>query len=327
MDYGKAIIDYGKLAEQYGSFLVAIGGVSITVLTLVLAMWHLGPISTQSDWDANNRATLIKALIVATFSSFVGAHLMAETAAFVAAHKPGAGDGARQFLLAGVNIFIAVTVVMFAVMLLATEYKKANQQLFGIRRMSAVVFWAVVGCVLWWMVVSIISRMPPPQRGLLLVPIAIISFVVGRYAGKGNQTYARGWKKNKAERGRQRKKNKNAMAGLRYEYKVQMQRLRKANKDAKELRLKTNRDAMERLLGYTFRSILVFTPLSLVFCSLALAYPSDAKVSFGEALFFVSTITFPAVSLLCVSFLMWPSHRAFQKRRVFKRWKRIAQKT
>jgi hypothetical protein len=34
MDY----VDYQKLAEQYASFLVAVGGISITVLAIVLTL-------------------------------------------------------------------------------------------------------------------------------------------------------------------------------------------------------------------------------------------------------------------------------------------------
>lgn len=171
--------DYGKLAELYGGFLVAIGGVSITVLTLVMSIWHRPASGTlaESEVAIHNRAALIKALIIATFCSFVGAHLMAETAAFVAAHDKG--FGARQFLLAGVNIFVGVTIVMFAVMLLATEYKKENQQLLGIRNMAKWVFGFVVLCVLWWMAVSILLRMPPTNKGWSAVlPFCLVAILM-----------------------------------------------------------------------------------------------------------------------------------------------------
>ena len=195
-------MDYGKLAEQYGSFLVAIGGVSITVLTLVMSIWHLRPdLATLGANEAdvvNNRSALIKSLIIATFCSFVGAHLMAETAAFVSGQPKG--FGARQFLVAGVNIFIAVTIVMFAIMLLTTEYKKENERLLGIRRMSKRVFGVVVVCVLCWMGVSILWRMPPKHWGWSAVlPFCLIAalFVFSNYRWRKKKD-TQEWTKKKA---------------------------------------------------------------------------------------------------------------------------------
>jgi hypothetical protein len=152
-------IAYGKLAEQYGGFLVAVGGVSITVLALVMYIWHED--RAEDKETRHNRSAVIKALIVSTFCSFVGAHLLAETSAFISgAGVPDNGFGARQFLLASVNIFVAVPVVMFAVTVLAIEFRK-KQRLLGLRLLSSGVFTAVVFCVLWWMIVSIFFRMSP----------------------------------------------------------------------------------------------------------------------------------------------------------------------
>jgi hypothetical protein len=166
-------INYGKLAEQYGSFLVAIGGVSITVLALVMYLWHLDKV--EDYLTMHHRSTVIKALIVSTFCSFVGAHLLAETAAFIRGNElHDKGFGARQFLLASVNIFVAVPVVMFAVTVLATEYRK-RQKLLGLRILSSGVFTAAVFCVLWWMIVSIFFRMPPPNKALLVYFVGAIA--------------------------------------------------------------------------------------------------------------------------------------------------------
>jgi hypothetical protein len=180
-------IAYEKLAEQYGSFLVAIGGVSITALALVMTLWHVEKVEDKETM--HNRSAVIKALIVATFCSFVGAHLLAETAAFIAggAEAKYQGGGARQFLLASVNIFVAVPVVMFAITVLATEFRK-KQELVGLRLLSSGVFTAVVFCVLWWMIVSIFFRMSPrampPQIkfGLigLVLAVATLSLVLYR---------------------------------------------------------------------------------------------------------------------------------------------------
>jgi hypothetical protein len=257
-------MDYGKLAELYGGFLVAIGGVSITVLTLVMSIWNLkidsaikGDGVSQNKQQVEveravniNRSALIKALIVATFCSFVGAHLMAETAAFVVGHPKG--FGARQFLLASMNIFIGVTLLMFALMLLATEYKKENQRLPGIRRLSVWVFVAVVFCVLWWMFVSIFWRMPPPHRVWTFLPALLVVLAMG-------VVYAFSWKKPAV---------------------------------------------MEALLRHTFGLVISFILLSLIWFSCSLYEGSlmpDAvggSVGSGEAVFFVATITFTCVSLL-----------------------------
>lgn len=184
-------MDYGKLAEQYGGFLVAIGGVSITVLTLVLSIWHLKRSPEENDTvstASSNRPALITSLIIATFCCFVGAHLMAETSAFISSITQGtalkANVGARQFLLASINIFIGVTVVMFAVMLLATEYRKEDESSPGIRTMSMLVFCAVVGSVLWWMFFTIVARMPVSNEiWLSYVAVALVAFVGGLLVG------------------------------------------------------------------------------------------------------------------------------------------------
>jgi predicted permease len=294
-------MNYGKLAEQYGSFLVAIGGVSITVLTLVLAMWHLKPDSSTSrenEADANNRSTLIKALMIATFCSFVGAHLMAETAAFVGAK--GNEFGVKQFVWASINIFIGVPVVMFAVMLLAREYKKDNQRLTGIRSIASWVFRAVVVCVFWWMCASVLWRMPSSVRlpAFLLVAVILIGMVVKRALRR---------KKNKEASKLLRKKNTEAMSI------ETMERRRKKRREEMCRLRKSNTEAMELLLSRTFKAILVFTPFSLFMCSLALSDTSGGAVSLFDAICFVLAITCTCVSLFCVSLsispLRWPRQR------------------
>ncbi len=74
-------VDYLKLSEQYASFLVAAGGVSITVLTLVLSF------GSESANGKDLRTFLAAALVVAIISCFTGAHMMAETASFIS-YKP-----------------------------------------------------------------------------------------------------------------------------------------------------------------------------------------------------------------------------------------------
>jgi heme/copper-type cytochrome/quinol oxidase subunit 2 len=180
--------NYHKLAEQYGGFLVAIGGVSITVLTLVLSAWRIlrrsdedeqrgGKSESSGESEAtNNRPALVISLIIATFCSFVGAQLMAEMVALETL-------GQTHFLLASVNIFIAVAVVIFAVMLLATEYRRDNRHMKGIRQMARRVFYAVLVSVFSWMIYSAFARMPAPHRWLTpLTALAVgyLSFIYFR---------------------------------------------------------------------------------------------------------------------------------------------------
>src|SRR5205085_3478511 len=116
-------VDYAKLSEQYGGFLVAVGGVSITVLAVVLG---LGSKTELAEGGKTAQVFLVAALITATVSCFIGAHMMAETAAFFTKN----GDeqpkkykiplGRRLFVLATTNIFIAITLVLFSIVLLPT---------------------------------------------------------------------------------------------------------------------------------------------------------------------------------------------------------------
>lgn len=188
-------IDYGKLAEQYASFLSALGGVSITVLALVLSFGSEtnksseGKSSGAGATDVNYRPSLIAALIVATVTCFVGAHLMAETAAFASHHWQIKVDGdplpvksgARLFLLASINIYIAILLVIFALMLLTAEYSKRNRDAIGIRRISLCVFGAVILSAFLWMFLSVKYRLPAPDRDdALLIPfIASVAVLLG----------------------------------------------------------------------------------------------------------------------------------------------------
>src|SRR5712692_10049124 len=117
-------VDYAKLSGQYASFLVAVGGVSITVLTLVLSFNRSPNTSAPTLTEKNARMFLVAALIAATVSCFVGAHMMAETAAFFthcgkkSPEKAEIRLGKRLFVLASSNIFIAITLVLFSIVLL-----------------------------------------------------------------------------------------------------------------------------------------------------------------------------------------------------------------
>jgi hypothetical protein len=196
-------VDYLKLSEQYVSFLVASAGVSITVLTLVLTF---GSKSTEVDL----RSFLIAALVVSTISCFIGAQMMAETAAsfshlkenppkailnnstpkesppevipdnsiFSRGRSPkDIPSGEHLFLLASTNIFITVILLLFALMLLPPASEKVEPN--SIRLISVLVFLFVVVCALFWMFLAVIYRMD--VKGGLRA--SVIVFIIGLLVG------------------------------------------------------------------------------------------------------------------------------------------------
>ncbi|HWT01727.1 MAG TPA: hypothetical protein VN256_15885 [Pyrinomonadaceae bacterium] len=181
--------DYMKLSELYTNFLVAVGGVSITVLALVLSF---GPQQAESNSASSNpasesrdqelRAFLVAALVVATVSCFIGAQMMAETAAFISYRK---WWGERLFLLASANIFIAIALVLFALVLLLTTSGKVAADI--INPLAASVFFMVLGGAIGWVIAASISRMPAPggwPPGVLPVVIPVVfSLLWGAYLG------------------------------------------------------------------------------------------------------------------------------------------------
>lgn len=171
-------VDYLKLSEQYASFLVGIGGVSITVLALVLS------------FSSKSNAFLVASLVVATISCFTGAHMMAETAAFIS-HSKGKPTGERLFLLASINIFIAVVLVIFALMLLPMvllEKDKADE----IKLISTSVFAFVIIAVLSWMSLSI-YRMPAQQGWIPIGVTFFVSIVLGIMLYSISKEFLLGW--------------------------------------------------------------------------------------------------------------------------------------
>lgn len=184
-------VDYVKLSEQYASFLIAIGGVSITVLSIVSTLGS--PLTEEAqkklaELDPNKldpKLFLSAALIVATVCCFIGAHMMAETAAFInhfkeklpkgqlAEARPPAESpsevssteesslewtpagaiifGKRLFLFATTNIFIAVSLVLFSIVLLPS----AKGDSAAISPIYTIIFVLVgIGTLIWMILAS-----------------------------------------------------------------------------------------------------------------------------------------------------------------------------
>jgi hypothetical protein len=169
-------VDYLKLAEQYASFLVAFGGVSITVLTLVLSLGS----NSERPTEVTLRSFLVAALIVATVTCFIGAHMMAETAAFIEYHKnavPPVSSGDRLFFLATANIFIAIILVLFALMLLPTSSGRVH--VASLAPISVGVFLLIICGAVYWMILGASYRMFVPQGGWAVWSSVIIASALG----------------------------------------------------------------------------------------------------------------------------------------------------
>lgn len=171
-------VDYLKLTEQYASFLVAIGGVSITVLTLVLSLGS-NVIGNYKPTEVNLRSFLVGALIVATVTCFIGAQMMTEAAAFIQNCQdmtPPVHSGDRLFLLASTNIFIAVILVFFAAMLLPTSSRRVHA---SIANFSGGIFLVIAIVAIYWAILAAYYRISLPQGGWAIWLPLFVAVVVG----------------------------------------------------------------------------------------------------------------------------------------------------
>jgi hypothetical protein len=164
-------VNYITLATSYAGFLTALGGVSITVLTLVLAL-------EREPSDPEDHSLLVASLVLATISCFVGTHLMAETAAFtrVPPAPPDPAMAARLFLVASVNIYLAVDSFLFSLMLLPAAYDKKNAAY--IRRLTTFAFVTLQLGAFVWVGRSVILRSTGPTGLYLFGLVAGLSLVV-----------------------------------------------------------------------------------------------------------------------------------------------------
>lgn len=179
-------VDYLMLSQQYANFLVAVGGVSITALTLVLSLSGKSK-AKMGLAEGTARAFLVAALSVATVCCFIGAQMMAETAAsisFLREHPPAppCDDlllhlGQRLFLLASTNIFIAAVLVLFALMLLPTV--SGEKQAANLSVISFSVFALIVLGAIYWMIRASRYRMPAPGGRTIIASASALSVLWG----------------------------------------------------------------------------------------------------------------------------------------------------
>jgi hypothetical protein len=179
-------VNYAKLSEQYANFLVAVGGVSITVLTLVLGLSSREVSLSETEIVA--RVYLVAALTAATVSCFIGAHMMAETAAHftnyeekitVTSERISVPLGHRLFVLATSNIFVAVTLVLFSIVLLPMATGNSDIAL-SLRFLFYLAFIGILSGALVWMALAAIDRTGVGKKGS---PALIFAGVVGLITG------------------------------------------------------------------------------------------------------------------------------------------------
>lgn len=194
-------VDYVKLSELYASFLIAIGGVSITVLSIVSA---IGSDAEKTQTEELASSFLGAALIVATVSCFIGAHMMAETAAFIRHFREltkaqpmkintrrwgteewtpsvAINFGKRLFLLATTNIFVSVILVLFAIVLLPAAKGTAR----NILPVYFMIFASVGGGTLYWMYLASKFRVPVNKSWIPITLSGVAGLIWGFSFGFG----------------------------------------------------------------------------------------------------------------------------------------------
>jgi hypothetical protein len=184
-------VDFAKLSEQYASFLVAAGGVGITVLTLVLGLSSEPTNENEKQLVLRAQLFLVAALVVATISCFVGAHMMAETAAYYThLGKPAEPLpdviqlGRRLFVLASSNIFITIVLVLFSIILLPTATGKVELAT-KLKHLFRMAFLGILPGALLWMALAAIDRTGVGKYGWLAIAIAlVVGISIGIYCCK-----------------------------------------------------------------------------------------------------------------------------------------------
>ncbi|MDX6269737.1 MAG: hypothetical protein QOD28_960 [Acidobacteriota bacterium] len=148
--------DYQKLSELYGTFLGALGGVSITVLSIVMAF-------NTDRIKAVFFQYLIAALGAAAFSCFTGGHLMTETAAFICKSREEGQErqtGVRLCAIATINIYNSVVLIIFSLVVVVVGL---NPEYVVLKVFFIVLFACIIMSALIWVVLTITDRLGQPE--------------------------------------------------------------------------------------------------------------------------------------------------------------------
>jgi len=174
--------NYRKLSSGYRYWLTAIGGINTAVLTMTVLILTGKEIPAA---DSNHYATLLSALFVGIFTCFIGALLMGEAEA-VCGDKE---EAFHLFMIAIVNVHVAVILFLFSTMLLATVHK----DLLGENNVPAVIFsmllfigltsllWMVFTARAFWSQIDRpdpLRKKPLPKLTIGIVVIGIVYYLI-----------------------------------------------------------------------------------------------------------------------------------------------------
>ena len=175
--------DYVAMATTYASFLGSLGGVCITILTLVLAL------NPEEAKRKNLHPLLVAALLVATIACFVGAHLMADVVAFK--ESPHL---LRLFRTGSINTYVSISLIAFSLMLLPMVYDKNIPK--ELKTIGMMTFLLVEFGVFYWMYSAVTSNFVNPPNsisgntvsliaGVLCILVATTSYILLRNDADG----------------------------------------------------------------------------------------------------------------------------------------------
>lgn len=166
--------DYVAAATTYAGLLGSLGGVCITILTLVLV------INPQQAKQKNFHPLLVSALMVATIACFAGAHLMADVVAF-----KDSANLLRLFRIGSINTYLSIGLFSFSLMLLPMVYDKNIPQ--ELKKIGLMTFLVVSVAEFYWVysaVTATFADLPSAisNNSVLLIALILNVFViVGSY--------------------------------------------------------------------------------------------------------------------------------------------------
>lgn len=145
--------NYVTLCQSYSAFLLGVGGVAITILTLVLTL-------SRDHSEKDVMPYLVAALLICAATCFVGTHLLNETASLGGTEPmtvrrsgempAGSPPGIiRFFWIAEVNIFIASLAFLFALALITLVYSDDGKTELVVNAAFTLFFSTPVFALMW----------------------------------------------------------------------------------------------------------------------------------------------------------------------------------
>ena len=156
--------DFQTLATGYASFLAALGGACVTILTLVLTLTR----------DSDRRDTLFPALVMGlinfALSAFIGTQLMTEVSGMSDFHS-------RYFVIAEVNLFVTGGCFVHSLLLLALVYDDRARS--SLHRFTFFIFSMLFLSIFGWLIVTLaLFLVLDTPLAILLAMAALLSFFI-----------------------------------------------------------------------------------------------------------------------------------------------------